>query len=126
MNRLILFYLIVQISATYSCAQKSNGDYKNIDQHEFLRLMTQKDVVILDLRTPDEYNNDHIPNSKLVDYSSPNFNIEIDKLDKSKKYLVYCGAGGRSSKAAALMGSKGFNSIYNLNGGFSSWSGPKE
>jgi rhodanese-related sulfurtransferase len=57
------------------------------------------------------------------DINSDDFDAKIDKLDKSKKYIVYCKSGGRSSRAVETMSEKGFKYIYELEGGISSWSG---
>ena len=48
---------------------------------------------------------------------------ELEKLDKSKKYYVYCRSGKRSSQACDIMNSIGFENTYNLEGGFMNWEG---
>ncbi len=110
-----------------ACAQNSPvAVVQNIDSKTFLNKMKEKNAIILDVRTPEEYAAGHIPNSVLIDYSAPDFKSKIEKLDKSKNYLVYCAAGGRSARASNVMVSGNFKSVYNLTGGFSQWNGPKE
>ncbi|MBZ2166526.1 rhodanese-like domain-containing protein [Methanobacterium spitsbergense] len=77
--------------------------------------------VILDVRTPEEYNETHIENSLNINYNSKNFKLEIEKLDKNKKYLVYCHSGRRSSNAIKTMEKSGFKDLKNISGGISRW-----
>jgi len=58
-----------------------------------------------------------------VDYTSASFQTEVQKLDTSKTYVVYCRSGGRSAKAASFMASHGFSNVYNLEGGINNYSG---
>lgn len=87
-------------------------------------LQTQKDMVVLDVRTPDEYKNGHLANAVNINLYDPNFKSKLARLDKSKTYVVHCAAGlenGRSRKATAAMNSLGFERIKHLNGGFNAW-----
>jgi len=77
--------------------------------------------VILDVRTPEEYQAGHIENAKNIDYSSQNFKDEIGKLDEAKTYFVYCRSGNKSKEAAKIMKDLGFENIYNLESGMSQW-----
>jgi rhodanese-related sulfurtransferase len=81
----------------------------------------KKDLVLLDVRTPSEFADGHIPNSINIDVQNPNFKTEIEKLDKAKKYAVYCRSGNRSLNAYNQMNSLGFKDLYNLKEGFSAW-----
>ena len=90
-----------------------------------MSLMENDDVVILDVRTPMEYEEGHIANSHLLDYNSGTpFIHGLYKLDKDKTYLVYCRSGVRSAAAAAHMSQIGFDEVYNLIGGILNWEGP--
>lgn len=85
------------------------------------------DNIILDVRTPMEFNEIRIPNSKLLDISSPSDFLEgLKFLDKSKSYFIYCRSGNRSSQASSVMQSMGFDKTYNLVGGILDWSGITE
>lgn len=79
------------------------------------------DFVILDVRTPEEYANEHIAESVLLDFYADDFEDELDKLDKSKTYLVYCRSGNRSSKTMPVMEDLGFIEIYDMGGGINQW-----
>lgn len=82
---------------------------------------SDKDGIIVDLRTPDEISKGYIKNAVFIDYLSKDFEKEIAKLDKSKTYYIYCAAGGRSADAATHMEKVGFKRVYNLEKGFSDW-----
>ena len=72
----------------------------------------------------DEWNEGIIPNAILNDiYKGQGFLYKLDELDKSKNYYVYCKAGGRSAQACAIMNQMGFETTFNLEGGFSQWKG---
>ncbi|GAB4127246.1 MAG: hypothetical protein OHK0045_12140 [Raineya sp.] len=107
--------------------QKSNKImFQNLNVNEFEQGMTQNEAVIIDVRTPMEYQEGHIKNSKLIDISDKDFENQIEKLDKNKAYYVYCRSGGRSSSASQIMVEKGFTKVYNLQGGMIAWSGAKK
>jgi rhodanese-related sulfurtransferase len=77
--------------------------------------------VILDVRTPGEYEESHIEGSVLINYQSPDFKDEIQKLDKDKTYLVYCRSGMRGAACIDVMMEAGFKKIYNIDGGIMGW-----
>ncbi|NNF18205.1 MAG: rhodanese-like domain-containing protein [Flavobacteriaceae bacterium] len=88
------------------------------------KLQDDDNAVILDVRTDEEVEEGIIPNAINIDiYKGQDFINEIDKLDKSKNYYVYCRSGNRSGQACALMNNMGFQTAYNLLGGFSEWEG---
>lgn len=78
-----------------------------------------KDAVLVDVRTPAEFNVSHIPSAINVDYENANFESEVKKLDSSKTYFVYCRSGNRSSKSVVIMKNNGIKNIYDLQGGIS-------
>lgn len=86
---------------------------------------TDQNAVILDVRTPEEFDRGIIPNAINIDiYKGQGFIYLLEELDKSKSYYVYCHAGSRSAKACEVMHQLGFSTTYNLVGGISVWEGP--
>lgn len=79
------------------------------------------DFVIIDVRTPQEFADGHIANAVNIDYYSVTFRNDIDKLVKSKTYLVYCQSGGRSQNSAKIMEELNFSKVYNILGGIVAW-----
>ena len=90
----------------------------------FLSKIGEENTVLLDVRTPVEFGGGHIPNSININFNAPDFSAQIEKLDKSKTYLVYCRSGARSGKAATSMSEMGFQTIYTLQGGILNWKNP--
>jgi rhodanese-related sulfurtransferase len=81
----------------------------------------RKDVVLLDVRTPEEFAHGHIAGATNLNYRAKDFGEQVAKLDKSKTYLVYCAVGGRSTSACEKMAKLDFAHLYNLDGGISRW-----
>jgi rhodanese-related sulfurtransferase len=83
-----------------------------------------ENAVILDVRTEDEFNEGFIANAINIDiHRGQDFVNEIENLDKSKNYYVYCRSGMRSAKACEIMNQLGFENAYNLIGGITEWEG---
>jgi len=77
--------------------------------------------VILDIRTPGEYQSGHLKNAVMIDYYSKSFADEIGRLGKEKSYLVYCRSGNRSARSMDLFKKLQFQKIYHLSSGINSW-----
>jgi rhodanese-related sulfurtransferase len=97
----------------------------NLRQEDWVAQLKQdENAVILDVRTEGECNEGIIPNAIAIDiYKGQGFIYQIDELDKSKNYYVYCRSGGRSEQACNLMNQMGFENTYNLVGGMMQWQG---
>ncbi len=80
-------------------------------------------VTIVDVRTPAEYAEGHLPGAVNIDVSGPAFVGEIAPLDPQGKYAVYCRSGHRSRAAIDAMEGAGFSALIGLEGGIGAWSG---
>lgn len=89
-----------------------------VDLDEFKAKMAEKGIQLVDVRTPQEYNQGHYPNAQNIDYLNNSFRTEIQKLDKTKPIAIYCKSGNRSSQAMEVMKQLGFVEIYELRGGY--------
>ncbi len=101
-----------------------NKKYTNINGEELQKMVKEnKDVLILDVRTIGEFRSGHIPKSKNIPVQE--LSSKVGTLDsyKDDKVIVYCASGARSASAARALSKNGFNKIYNLNGGISSYEG---
>ncbi len=88
------------------------------------QLEEDNNAIILDVRTQEEVDMGIIPNAIHIDiFKGQGFIDEVDQLDKSKNYYVYCKSGGRSGQACSVMNQLGFDNAYNLVGGIMDWSG---
>lgn len=84
-------------------------------------LETSKNVVVLDVRTPNEFRTGHLQNAVNIDYTAPDFEQQVSKLDRTKPYLLHCAVGGRSTKALQVLQKLGFKDIRHLDGGLQAW-----
>ena len=109
----ILSLFIISIILFASC---SNRGYKDINLKNAIKTINNStNLIMLDVRTAEEYSTGNIPNSINIDVLSPDFKSKIELLDKNKEYLVYCRSGNRSAIASSIMATNGFIKIYNLN-----------
>ncbi len=74
------------------------------------------DFVIIDVRTPEEYAEAHIADAVNIDVKSPDFTTEVQKLDKTKTYVLYCRSGKRAARALVAMDDLEFMNVYNISG----------
>lgn len=84
-------------------------------------ISTEKDLLILDVRTHEEYVDGHLENSKLIPLGK--LPLDIDELYglEDTPILVYCRSGGRSYQASLILENNGFRKIYNMLGGYTKW-----
>ncbi len=76
---------------------------------------------MIDVRTPEEHAAGHINGALNINFHNESFEDEVDRLDKKKKYLLYCRSGNRSRQTMFLMRDLGFEEVYNLAEGIISW-----
>jgi len=114
-----IFISILLFFAISSCGQQM----QTINSDEFeTKLIATKGEQLIDVRTPQEFEKYRIKSAKNIDFRSPNFRNEIEKLDKNKPVLIYCLSGARSRSALAVFQDAGFKTVYNLDGGINAWS----
>jgi rhodanese-related sulfurtransferase len=88
------------------------------------QLEEDNNSIVLDVRTQDEVDEGMILDAIHIDiYRGQGFVDDIEKLDKTKNYYVYCRSGARSGQACAIMNQLGFDNAFNLEGGFNEWEG---
>ena len=108
-----------------SSKEESTVDSKfaiNISKDEARRLIAKGDIVLVDVRTPEEIAEGKIEGALEIDFRNSNFLDEFKKLETDKTYLLYCRSGNRSGQAMDNLGKNGFQKLYNLNGGYAEWS----
>ncbi len=116
----LLFFWACSTSPQEQADSEEKG-IQDIDVQVFKSKMHEKDIVVLDVRTPREIRNGKIANALEINVNGPDFESKIAELDKSKTYLVYCAAGLRSQKACKKMEAAGFKKLYNLESGYTGW-----
>ena len=124
MNNKIIFpaAVIVVLFLVYMFFLRGPGaTTADVEPEKFAELTKEKDAVILDVRSAFEFGGDKIAGAQNMSYTSSGFKAYLEKLDKSKSYLVYCASGSRSVGAVKQMKSMGFEKVYNLKGGIEHW-----
>lgn len=119
MHYAIKTFAFILLLGFSSCQQETGNTKVYLNATEVKQLITsEQEVVVLDVRTPSEFQDGHLEGAVNIDYTSPDFEQEIAKLDTAATYLLYCKSGNRSNKATAVMKRKNFNNIYNATVGF--------
>lgn len=96
------------------------GDVKDIKPAELKALLDSAErPVVLDVREPWEFTQGHIPGAKLIPLGE--LMKRSEELDPAQPVAVICATGSRSQSAAALLGRKGFTTVYNVVGGTTAW-----
>ena len=121
----IIQFAVAVLACSAMAAESSNIDYskdvRHVDPLQAQKLVDEKKVIVLDVRTPQEFNQGRIAGAKNINFQGTDFEQRIDELDKSKSYLVHCASGGRSTRSLALFKKHSFQSVYHLDGGFKAW-----
>ncbi len=104
---------------------QSTSKFVTLPPEQVLKIIRENkdnpNFVILDVRTPEEYQSGHIDGAINVDFYAPDFPQQLDKLDKNKVYVLYCRSGNRSGRTVPLMKQLGFREVYEIQGGISNW-----
>jgi rhodanese-related sulfurtransferase len=106
------FLIIFFINLIYSQQPIIDIDFERMSE-----ILERDSTILIDVRTPDEYNSFRIKSSINIDYYNPAFLDSISSYKAKKNIIFYCRSGRRSYYAAKLIQQKGFNMIYNLKGG---------
>jgi rhodanese-related sulfurtransferase len=77
--------------------------------------------IILDIRTPEEFNQGIIEGAINIDFYEPTFSSDLDALDKDAHYVVYCRSGNRSGQAMSTFADLGFSNVTEIDGGIANW-----
>lgn len=93
----------------------------NLDAAAFKDRLTEDVTVIVDVRSPEEFEAGHIEGAVNINVESPTFAADIEQLDKDAPHAVYCRSGNRSQVALDTMKAAGFDNAYHLTGGIGAW-----
>ena len=95
--------------------------FKKESPENIQKLMSENDVALIDVRSPQERAGGRISGSTGIDYRSTDFEKKLNELDKDKVLVLYCYIGNRSAAAGQKAESIGFKNIYMIDGGISAW-----
>ena len=102
------------------CATFSYADFIGITPQQ-LQEKIDKNIKIIDIRTPQEFAQGHIEGAVNINYFGRSFLEEVSKFDKKKPIFIYCRSGNRTSSASRKMLNQGFNEVADLQGGIINW-----
>ncbi|MDP1552633.1 MAG: rhodanese-like domain-containing protein [Methanobacteriaceae archaeon] len=98
------------------------SQFITISPQKALKLMEEyPEISILDIRPYDDFKKEHIPGAENLDYDGHQFQQKVKKLDKNKKYIIYCKSGVRGGYFMEKMKESGFKWAFNILGGFMAW-----
>lgn len=78
-------------------------------------------LVVLDVRTPEEFAEGHIEGATMIDFYSPDFRDRLAELDPDQPYLIYCRSGNRSGQTRAILEELEFGDVADVDGGIVAW-----
>jgi rhodanese-related sulfurtransferase len=118
----IYSFIYLLLFVLSSCTSTSDETAKaTLEPKAFNEQVQSGQGILLDVRTPEEYQEGLLADAQNIDYKNTSFEESLEQLDKDKTYYVYCKAGVRSEKAVELMQKKGFTSVYHMKGGIDAW-----
>lgn len=127
---LMLLLFLASISVNAQGTQKVSSEQNVLKKHtidiDFAKSIIESSThdsnfVLLDVRRPEEYNQEHIKGAVNINFLSSEFKEKISHLDKNKTYLLYCRSGHRSSLALNVFLNLGFKKVYSVKGGIIQW-----
>ena len=115
---------VLAIFVLAGCSKETaENSYKQISMDEAVTMMAEEtDYIILDVRTPEEFAEKHIPNAINVSNETIGENEIPELLRKDQMILVYCRSGNRSKQASEKLVKLGYTNIYEF-GGINDWTG---
>ena len=117
MKKLLFLLTAVLLFAAQAIAQTP----ARLDPAAFQVRAQQDKVLLIDVRTPEEYAKGHLAGSRNIDWLDNGFMAVVGKLDHKAPVLLYCAVGGRSEEAAAALRKAGFTDVHDMEGGINAW-----
>ena len=118
---------LIIITAFTLGVNAQNSKHQILDKATYQDSLVQPNATLIDVRTFEEYESGHLDKAQNIDFLNEElFITEIEKFDKSQPIYIYCRSGNRSGKAATLMQKLGFQTIYDLEGGYLNWTSQSE
>jgi rhodanese-related sulfurtransferase len=113
---------IGDLKGTIEVIEYTKHHYKAVSSREAEKIIKNIDPIVLDVRTPMEYNIGHLKGSILIPVRELQYRYKEMESHKNRDILIYCATGNRSTVAAKILIDNGFKKIYNLSGGITDWS----
>ena len=125
MTRFLTLALVVVALVVTACGSATDTESRleltAVDDVAEIVAAPPDELVILDIRTPEEFAAGHLAGAINLDYYAADFEARLGQLDPSVPYVMYCNSGNRSGNTLPLMDSIGFQEVYELEGGIQAW-----
>lgn len=127
MKYIISTLLVVFAASFNACIGQEPNTIRILPVQDYsVQIQRTVPLQLIDVRTPDEYAQGHLPQAENVNVLAEDFEERISSYDKEQPIYIYCQSGNRSKKAAAKLAEMGFTQIFDLQGGFKNWTGAIE
>ena len=124
-HRIVTIALLTVVAMLSACgSDDATGDgvrLVSVDDGADIRADPPEDLVVLDVRTPEEFAEGHIEDAVLIDFYAEDFADRLEELDRDVPYLLYCRSGNRSGQVAEMMEELGFTDVADVDGGIVAW-----
>lgn len=94
--------------------------YEDLGGSAFKNKFKESKGVLVDVRTPGEFQSGSIKGARNIDFMSAGFMEKFTQLEKDKEYFLFCRSGARSGQACSMLSKEGYK-VYNLAGGVGAW-----
>lgn len=130
MRNILLAVMLAAALTMAGCGSSSDGDTGTAldDSVRLVEPGTAADLlddgtgrVLLDVRTPEEFDEAHLDGALLIDFYRDDFESAISELDRDQPYVIYCRSGSRSGQVRKLMADLGFTDVADVDGGILAW-----
>lgn len=122
MKKISILITIFFCAIMFNCKAQNDDIVTKVTPEELEVLLTeQKEMKLIDVRTPEEFGAGHISRAENINFFSENFSKSLAELDKEEPLIIYCKSGRRSGKSIAIFKELGFTKIYELEGGVLNW-----
>jgi rhodanese-related sulfurtransferase len=119
----VVFPFVLFVSFTSACQNKPSQDtFGRISSLELNTLLTDQQVQLIDVRTPQEVARGYIKGMQHIQIADNQFAENLKGLDKDQPVVFYCARGNRSQRAASIALQLGFEQVYDVKDGFMGWS----
>lgn len=99
----------------------SSLNFSSLDPKTFIAMQEDRKGTLIDIRTPAEYAEHHLHGAINFDFYSVDFEKQLENLDKTHPYFIYCRTGSRTNTAMDIMKSLKFQEVYDMKGGIIAW-----
>lgn len=123
-TRIVPLVLLILLTLSGCNSQEGESVFEVLEKEEAREVLTKSaNMLLLDVRTPQEFAEGHIEGAHNLNFFDPDFREQLDRLDKEQPVFIYCRSGNRSGKAGRIMQQLGFEKVYDLKGGHMAWEG---